>query len=83
MGWSTFSTRPQPRHGSDAPIAGPRSVIAGSGNAKLKVSFFGPFYIGDYWVLDHDPDYQWSIVGEPRGRFLGCCIAGAGRRSDC
>lgn len=37
--------------------------------AKLKVSFFGPFY-GDYWVLDHDDDYQWSIVGEPSGRYL-------------
>jgi len=38
-------------------------------NAKLKVSFFRPFY-GDYWVLDHDDDYDWSIVGEPSGRYL-------------
>ena len=38
-------------------------------NAKLKVSFFGPFY-GDYWVLDHANDYSWSIVGEPSGRYL-------------
>lgn len=38
-------------------------------NAKLKVSFFGPFY-GDYWVLDHGDDYEWSIVGEPSGRYL-------------
>lgn len=38
-------------------------------NAKLKVSFFGPFY-GDYWVLDHADDYSWSIVGEGSGRFL-------------
>jgi len=38
-------------------------------NAKLKVSFFGPFY-GDYWVLDHGGDYEWSIVGEPSGRYL-------------
>jgi apolipoprotein D and lipocalin family protein len=38
-------------------------------NAKLKVSFFGPFY-GDYWVLDHGDDYSWSIVGEPSGRYL-------------
>lgn len=37
--------------------------------AKLKVSFFGPFY-GDYWVLDHADDYSWSIVGEPSGRYL-------------
>ncbi|MCX5518951.1 lipocalin family protein [Kaistia defluvii] len=44
-------------------------VVAGSGNAKFKVSFFGPF-LGDYWVLDHAPDYAWSIVGEGSGRYL-------------
>lgn len=38
--------------------------------AKLKVSFFGPIYTGDYWVLDHGDDYDWSIVGEPSGRYL-------------
>jgi apolipoprotein D and lipocalin family protein len=48
---------------------GRAKVVAGSGNAKLKVSFFGPFF-GDYWVLDHAPDYNWSIVGEPSGRYL-------------
>jgi len=37
-------------------------------NAKLKV-LFGPFY-GDYWVLDHADDYNWSIVGESSGRYL-------------
>lgn len=41
-------------------------VVSG---AKLRISFFGPFY-GDYWVLDHADDYQWSIVGEPSGRYL-------------
>ncbi|QGZ66699.1 lipocalin family protein [Paraburkholderia acidisoli] len=49
---------------------GRAKVVAGSGNAKLKVSFFGPFYVGHYWVLDHADDYRWSIVGEPSGRFL-------------
>lgn len=44
-------------------------IVTGSDNAKLKVSFFGPFY-GDYWVLDHAKDYSWSIVGEPSGRYL-------------
>ncbi len=39
-------------------------------HAKYKVSFFGPFFIGDYWVLDHADDYSWSIVGEGSGRFL-------------
>ena len=45
-------------------------MLSDTGHAKLKVSFFGPFFIGDYWVLDHDPDYAWSIVGEPSGRYL-------------
>jgi apolipoprotein D and lipocalin family protein len=49
---------------------GKAKVVANSNNAKLKVSFFGPFYLGDYWVLDHADDYSWSIVGEPSGRFL-------------
>jgi len=39
-------------------------------SAKLKVSFFGPFFFGDYWVLDHADDYSWSIVGEGSGRYL-------------
>lgn len=45
-------------------------IVEGSGNAKLKVSFFGPFFFGNYWVLDHADDYSWSIVGEPSGRYL-------------
>lgn len=49
---------------------GRAKIVEGSGNAKLKVSFFGPFYVGHYWVLDHADDYRWSIVGEPSGRFL-------------
>ena len=49
---------------------GKAKIVPGSQNAKLKVSFFGPFYVGDYWVLDHADDYSWSIVGEPSGRYL-------------
>jgi len=59
--------------GLDGPIKiarGRAKVVAGSDNAKLKVSFFGPFFIGDYWVLDHGEAYDWSIVGEPSGRYL-------------
>ena len=48
---------------------GTAKVVDRLTNAKLKVSFFGPFY-GDYWVLDHADDYNWSIVGEPSGRYL-------------
>ena len=48
---------------------GKAKVVPDSAGAKLKVSFFGPFW-GDYWVLDRGDDYSWSIVGEPTGRFL-------------
>jgi len=56
----------------DGPVKqaeGKAYVVEGSQNAKLRVSFFGPFY-GNYWVLDHADDYSWSIVGEPSGRYL-------------
>ncbi len=49
--------------------SGRAKIVPGSDNAKLRVSFFGPFY-GDYWILDHDDSYRWSIVGEPSGRYL-------------
>ena len=45
-------------------------VVPGSGNAQLKVAFFGPFFIGNYWILDHAEDYSWSIVGEGSRRYL-------------
>jgi apolipoprotein D and lipocalin family protein len=45
-------------------------VIPGSDNAKLKVAFFGPFFLGNYWVLDHAEDYAWSIVGEASRRYF-------------
>lgn len=39
------------------------------GEGKLKVSFFGPFW-ADYWVVARAEDYSWSIVSEPKGRYL-------------
>jgi apolipoprotein D and lipocalin family protein len=59
--------------GPDGPVrsvSGRARVVPGSGNAKLKVSFFGPFFIGNYWVIDHADDYSWTIVGEPTGKYL-------------
>lgn len=38
-------------------------------NAKLKVTFFWPFY-GDYWVIDLDKDYKYAVVGEPDRKYL-------------
>ena len=56
--------------GKTSLIEGRARIVDAHTNAKLKVSFFGPFFIGDYWVIDLAPDYSWAIVGEPRGRFL-------------
>ncbi|MDL2352782.1 MAG: lipocalin family protein [Pseudomonadota bacterium] len=55
--------------GSIKRATGKAKVVDTATGAKLKVSFFGPFY-GDYWVLDHADDYSWSIVGEGSGRYL-------------
>lgn len=49
---------------------GKAKIVEDAQGAKLKVSFFGPFYFGDYWVLDRAEDYSWSVVGEPSGRYL-------------
>ena len=48
---------------------GKAKVVDPSTNAKLKVSFFGPFW-GDYWIIDLEEDYSGAIVGEPSGRYL-------------
>lgn len=47
---------------------GVAKVVPGSQGAKLRVSFFRPFY-GDYWVLDLDPAYRWVLIGEPRRKY--------------
>jgi len=59
--------KPDGRPGAAAAKA---CVVPKSGNTKLKVSFFGPFYIGNYWIMDHADDYEWAIVGDPSGRYL-------------
>lgn len=47
-----------------------------STNTKLEVSFVPaplrilPFIWGNYWILDLDPDYQWSLVGEPTRKYM-------------
>jgi apolipoprotein D and lipocalin family protein len=48
---------------------GRATVVEGSNNARLKVSFFWPFR-SDYWVIGLDADYRWAVVGNPNRRFL-------------
>lgn len=47
---------------------GRAKIVPGSGNAKLRVSFFWPFY-GDYWVLALDEAYSEVLVGEPGRKY--------------
>ena len=48
---------------------GTGKVVDSETNAKLKVTFFWPFY-GDYWILELGPNYEYSVVGSPdRGSF--------------
>ena len=54
--------------GSVTDATGVAKVVPNSGGAKLRVSFFRPFY-GDYWVLALPSDYRWVLVGEPTRRY--------------
>jgi len=38
-------------------------------NAKLKVSFFRPFW-GAYWVVDLGAEYEYAVVGHPGRDYL-------------
>lgn len=54
----------------DLKVANGRArIVDEETNAKLKVSFFGPFW-GDYWIIGLADDYSLAMVGEPRGRYL-------------
>ncbi len=55
--------------GKQKEAVGRAKVVDDTTNAKLKVSFFGPFW-GDYWIIDLDPDYQWAVVGGPKRKYL-------------
>lgn len=62
---------------------GRAKIVDHSTNAKLKVTFFWPFY-GDYWILglgspanpqaaaasQANPVYPWAVVGGPRRKYL-------------
>jgi len=44
-------------------------VVDRTSQAKLEVSFFGPFW-GDYWIIDLGPDYEYAVVGHPSRDYL-------------
>lgn len=48
---------------------GSAKIVDKRSNAKLKVTFFWPFY-GNYWIIDLDPEYRYAVVSEPGRDYL-------------
>ena len=48
---------------------GKAKVVDKTTNAKLKVTFFWPFY-GDYWIIKLGAEYDYSVVGTPDRKYL-------------
>jgi apolipoprotein D and lipocalin family protein len=57
------------KNGKTKMARGTAKVADKTTNAKLRVTFFWPFY-GDYWVIGLDSDYRYAIVGEPKRNYL-------------
>ena len=55
--------------GAERVAEGRAYAVEGSGGARLRVSFFWPFY-GDYWVVGLSPDYRWAVVWSPGRDYL-------------
>jgi apolipoprotein D and lipocalin family protein len=57
------------RGGKVKQAKGKANVVDKTSGAKLKVTFFWPFY-GDYWIIDLGKDYDYAVVGTPNRKYL-------------
>ena len=57
------------KNGKESVATGQARVVDKSSNAKLKVSFFWPFW-GDYWIIDLGRNYEYAVVGHPGRDYL-------------
>ena len=57
------------RNGKVKLAKGKAKVVDKNSGAKLKVTFFWPFY-GDYWIIDLGKDYNYAVVGTPNRKYL-------------
>jgi apolipoprotein D and lipocalin family protein len=57
------------RNGRTKQAKGKAKVVDKNSGAKLKVTFFWPFY-GDYWIIDLGKDYDYAVVGTPNRKYL-------------
>ncbi|HUT78961.1 MAG TPA: lipocalin family protein [Polyangia bacterium] len=55
--------------GEEDTARGRARVVDPATNARLEVSFFGPFW-ADYWVIDLGADYEYAVVGHPSRDYL-------------
>lgn len=55
--------------GRETTATGRARVTDAATNARLEVSFFGPFW-GDYWIVDVGQDYEYAVVGHPGRDYL-------------
>ena len=57
------------RNGKVKQAKGKAKVVDKTSGAKLKVTFFWPFY-GDYWIINLGKDYEYAVVGTPNRKYL-------------
>jgi len=57
------------KNGKIKQAKGKAKVVDKNTNAKLKVTFFWPFY-GDYWIIKLGNNYDYSVVGTPNRKYL-------------
>ena len=57
------------RNGKVKRAKGKAKVVDKSTGAKLKVTFFWPFY-GDYWIINLGNNYDYAVVGTPNRKYL-------------
>jgi apolipoprotein D and lipocalin family protein len=57
------------KNGKYKKAKGTAKVVDKKTGAKLKVTFFWPFY-GDYWIIKLGADYNYAVVGTPNRKYL-------------
>ena len=57
------------RNGKVKQVKGKAKVVDKNSGAKLKVTFFWPFY-GDYWIINLGDNYDYAVVGTPNRKYL-------------
>ncbi len=55
--------------GKEKAALGRARLVDRATNAKLKVSFFRPFW-APYWIIDLAPDYSYAVIGHPGRDYL-------------